>query len=166
MNIIECINKGIEIEKKGFNFYYNASKKVRSRKAKETLEFLAKEEQRHRKFLEDIKEELINKGSVDVESKAKILEERVFPERFEEKISTTEDDKMILKEAELLEKNSIEFYKKCKNEFKGVKDAEEVFNLLIKFEKEHLNWIIFIKESAELHGYWLGLDDYFSFDGV
>ncbi len=163
MNIIDCINRGIEIEKKGFNFYYNASKKVKSRKAKETLEFLAKEELRHRKFLEDIKEELIKKGSIDVKSKAKILEERVFPEKFEEKINATDDDKIILKEAELLEENSIAFYIKCREK---IKDAEEVFDLLIKFEREHLEWIKFIKESMETHGYWFGLDDYFSFDGV
>ncbi len=166
MNIIDCINRGIEIEKRGFNFYYNASKKVKSKKAKETLEFLAKEELRHRKFLEDIKDELIKEGRIDVESKAKILKERIFPEKFEEKISATDDDKIILKEAELLEKNSIAFYTKCRDEIKEIDDAKEVFDILIKFENEHLEWIKFIKESMEVHGYWLGLDDYFSFDGV
>ncbi len=166
--LTESIKEGVAIEREGEKFYTEAAKKIEDGQGKDTLGFLAKEEEGHVRFLEKLLDTMVPGMDGDLSKivagyEGHLTRSRVFPEKEEylTKIQVKKGDKEILKEARKIEERSIAFYQ-------GAIDAvsddghKSVFRLLRDWEKKHLDWIEFMDESMELYGYWTGLQGYFA----
>lgn len=161
--LLECLEKGRDIEKAGIKFYTDASHSIEDPKGKSTLLFLAKEERRHLGYIQELVDSM-NESS-DFEAIVKKGLPEIFPqkEEFKEKIAAGTGDKKILEEAMGIEERSIEFYSDCQNRVGA--DEKEIFETLVKEEEKHKAWLDYMKDGMDVHGYWYGLGEYFAFDG-
>jgi len=162
---LEGLKTGITIEEDGIKFYSNAAEKTQDPAGKRTLEFLAKEEKRHKEFLESLL-----KSVEDKENPEKIIEKhigkpKIFPkeEEFSEKIKAGRQDKEILEEAKKVEERSINYYAGLSNKV-GEKE-KKIFEILVGEERKHKEWIEYMEEALEIHGYWQGVEKYFELEG-
>lgn len=161
--LLESLEKGKETESRGIKFYTGAANSIEDPKGKNTLLFLAREEGRHLKFIQELIDS-ISKGA-DISPIVQKKIPRVFPqkEEFREQIAVGEGDKDILEVAIGIEKRSIEFYTGCLNRVEGTE--KDIFKTLVEEEEKHKAWLDFMKEGMEVHGYWYGLEDYFALGG-
>jgi rubrerythrin len=165
--VLEALNIGLEIEAYGFKFYSKAAQDVKDPKGRQTLRFLADEEKDHLKFIRELKESLTKKD--DSVLKGIVKEHlskqgsKVFPEleEYMEEIREARGDKLILGEAEEIEKRSVKFYN---DSAKGIenKDYQDIFRVLIKEEEGHLKLVEQMADYMTLHGVWSGLENYFA----
>lgn len=159
----------MEIEKKGEAFYSKASEEVENPHGKLTLRFLAREERRHYKYLEALFRKVkkgLRQEVPPLPRRPKLKREEILEtmKRMGVKARAVKKDREIVNEAMRVEEKSIEFYEG----FLGrVKDAEsrEIFKELIEEEKHHLEWLEFIRDALEVHGYWYDLESYFALEG-
>lgn len=163
--LAEGLRAGIEIEKEGIEFYSKAAKNTKDPEGKRTLEYLAKEEREHLKFIEDLVESLEMKGDLPEVIEKYLRRPKVFPEEkeFSMRIKARSGDKEILKEAKKVEERSISFYREASDKVEG--EDKRIFEILEGEEKKHMEWIEFMENAMEVHGYWYGLDKYFAFEG-
>jgi len=162
-DILECLQKGKDLEAFGIKFYNEAADSISDPQGKSTLKFLAKEEHHHLEFIAKLIDS-IKKGS-DLSPLLGEKIPKIFPkkEEFKEQMTSTKGDKKILDEAMKVEERSIEFYTNCQSTFKGVE--KDIFSILIKEEEAHKAWLDYMKDGMEVHGYWYDLGERFSFDG-
>jgi rubrerythrin len=155
-----ALKEGAEIEKAGIRFYKEAAGRVEDRNGKATMEYLAKEEGHHYKFIKDL-ESSLDDGKA---STAAIIEgfkhPRIFPEKEEYlKGVQTQGDRQVLEEAKRIEERSIAFYQGFLERVRG-EDYKRIFETLVREEESHLEWIHFMMDGLEVYGYWYGLEDY------
>jgi len=158
--ILGALKEGAEIEKKGIKFYKEAAKRVVDKNGKATLEYLAKEEARHLKFIKDLERSLESRGR----DKERVLEgfkhPHIFPEKEEYlKGVHTQGDRKVLEEAKTVEERSIAFYQGFLERVEG-EEYKKVFQALVAEEESHLEWVNFMMDGLEVYGYWYGLEDY------
>ncbi len=149
----ECLRAGIDIETEGVKFYLEAAKKTKNSEGRRTLNFLAKEEKRHLKFLREL---LDSKNLLEIVEKYSAAKPKIFPDK-----KASMEDRQILSDAMEVEKKSISFYQECAEK----KEYKRIFDVLISEEKKHLEWLKFMQEALELHGYWSGLQERFGLEG-
>ncbi|MFH1448243.1 MAG: hypothetical protein ABIG39_05230, partial [Candidatus Micrarchaeota archaeon] len=123
------------------------------------LIFLANEERRHLEFFENL---LNAHGKDDGKIMSGLRRPRIFPEKQEYlQMDSMDVDREILKNAKEAEQKSIEYYS-------GIDCDEEVLcnglEVIIKEEKQHLEWIEYLIDGLGTHEYWTGLQDHFSLD--
>lgn len=161
--LLKSLKKGKEIESAGMKFYNDVANSIIDPKGKSTLLFLAREEGRHMKFMQELIDS-ITKGE-DISKMVSEISPVIFPqkEEFEKGIAASKSDKKIIEEAIGVEERSIEFYSYCLG--KTHKAEKSIFRTLVKEEKKHKAWLDFMKEGMEVHGYWYGIEDYFALDG-
>ena len=166
MSIEEVLLTAMDIEKEGEMFYSKASMEVRDPVARNTLRFLSEEEKRHLKFIESVYNTL--KKGEDVEGiKKEFHNVKVFPDypEFISGVKASEKDFKILMEAKEIEKRSKEFYQNKMSEVEGERERE-IIEMLAKEEEKHYRWIEYLESYVEEHGYWTGIDKYFSLNGA
>jgi rubrerythrin len=163
--VLEALNKGIELETRGIRFFNKSFQKLKDPKGRQTLKFLANEERDHLRFIREMKESFLKSD----ERIKKILHHhkskkgpKVFPklENFIKEVTDSYGDKLVLEEAEEIEKRSIAFYKNSGKEIEN-KDYKEIFKALVKEEEGHLALVQQMSDYMKLHGVWAGLEDYF-----
>lgn len=169
--VLESLNTGTSIEAEGIKFYSDAARLVEDNEGKAALSFLAREEEKHKKFLEEVKSSLKKSKTAELSKKlakhGKIFERpKIFPEKEEymKKVKAAQGDKKILEEAKEIERKSIKFYQETGNRVKN-EEHKKVFTLLVNEEKKHLKWLEFLSDYMNVQEYWLGTESYFSLDG-
>lgn len=167
--LVKAIREGMEIEKKGEAFYEAARGKVENPHGELTLGFLAREERRHREYLEDVLR-AVGEGRSIVESplprRSSIDKDEILGRMKEMGVNlqVPEENKEIVRRAMEVEKNSIDFYKGLAGRV-GESDVRRVFKELAQEERNHLEWLEFIIDALELHGYWYDLESHFALEG-
>lgn len=161
--LLESLEKGRGIESLGIKFYTDAANSIEDSKGKNTLLFLAGEEKRHLKFIQELIDSVSKGADISPIIQKKIP--KAFPqkEEFKERIAMGEGDKKILEEAIKVEERSIEFYADCLSKVGGAE--KDIFKTLVEEEEKHKAWLDFMKEGMDVHGYWYGLEDYFALEG-
>ncbi len=82
-------------------------------------------------------------------------------EEFISEIKDSQGDRKILEKAEEIEKRSIKFYTDTAKKV-NTTSYKEVFNVLIKEEKGHLELVRQMADYMVVHGVWSGLENYFA----
>jgi len=66
---IEGLNIGIRVEAEGVKFYSDAARLVENQEGKAALDFLSREEEKHKKFLEEVKSSLKKSKTAELSKK-------------------------------------------------------------------------------------------------
>lgn len=158
--VMVALMAGLELEREGITFYSGAAKGLEDERGRATLEFLAKEEDRHLRFIEGLAESL-GKGRELPKGPKRLKKPKVFPSEI--KGGVGRKDRAVLEEARGVELRSIEFYEKCLAKVEG--PERSAIEALIEAEKGHLEWVEFMRDCVAVHGYWCDMREYFSLDG-
>jgi len=139
-NIIKGITIGIELETKGRDFYLEKHNQFRI----ELFQFLADEELRHLRALENVKEIIEGRGRW-VEVREVQLKQFGRPDLFKDELTEpriTEDSSCrdTLLAARSVERRSKEFYDRMSEKVKD-DDAKKFFKALADFEMQHFEMI-------------------------
>lgn len=167
--IVKALKAGMEIEKKGEAFYSKAAEKVENPHGQLTLNFLAREEREHYRFLEGLLAS-IKKGraygrlALPVRPRLKKEEILETMRRMGVKGRVPRENKEIINEAIKVEKKSMEFYESFLSEVKE-EDNRKIFKTMVEEEQKHREWLEFIRDALEVHGYWYDLESYFALEG-
>jgi rubrerythrin len=169
MEIVKALKAGMDIEKKGEAFYSKAAGKVENPHGQLTLNFLAREEREHYKFLEGLVASITEGRTPEgfaLPKHADLKKEEILEtmRRMGVKGRVPKGNKEIIDEAMKVEKKSIELYEGFLSETKN-EDNRKIFRTMAEEEKKHLEWLEFIRDALEIHGYWYDLESYFALEG-
>jgi rubrerythrin len=139
-NIMKGVTIGIELETKGRDFYLEKYNQLKI----ELFQFLADEELRHLRALENVKEIIDGRGQW-VEVKEVQLKQFGRPNLFKDKLTEpriTEESSCrdTLLAARSVERRSKEFYDRMSEKVKD-EDAKKFFTALASFEMQHFEMI-------------------------
>jgi rubrerythrin len=146
-HLLEVVQNAIRVENDGYQFYRLAEEKTKDAKGKEVFASLAKDETNHMQILKSLYQSVKEKGEYHFEEKdmKHILEATsespIFSKEFKQRLDQAQFEMTALSIGILLEKNSIEFYKKSAQESKD-KDVKMLFNYLADWEGEHLRALV------------------------
>ncbi len=146
--LLEVVKGAIRVENDGYQFYRLAEEKTEDAKGKEVFATLAKDETNHMEILKSLYQSIKEKGEFkfdEVKEMKHILgttsESPVFSKEFKQRLSQAHFEMTALSIGILLEKDSIEFYKKSAQETED-KDVKMLFNYLADWEGEHLRALV------------------------
>ena len=146
--LLEVVKNAIRVENDGYQFYRLAEEKTEDPKGKEIFASLAKDETNHMQILKSLYQSIKEKGEFkfdEVKDIKHILETTsespIFSKEFKQRMNQAHLEMAALSIGILLEKNSIEFYKKSAQETEG-KDVKMLFNYLADWEGEHLRALV------------------------
>lgn len=165
--VLEYLDKGLELESKGIEFYSKAAEDIKDPKGRQTLGYLANEEKDHLRFIADLKKAYQAQSEFELSGlvRSHLLKHstRIFPplEEYVSEVRETSGDQKILEQAEEIEKKSVELYTQGMKKSNTEKD-KKIFKILIGAEEEHLKLVSQMKDYMVLHGVWSGLEDYFA----
>jgi rubrerythrin len=167
--LVRALREGMDVEARGEAFYSEASEKVENPHGKLTLRFLAREERRHRDYLKDVLRAVkADKpvGESPLPRRSRLMKEELLGRmrQMGVKLKVPEENKEIVRRAIEVEKGSIDFYEGLAGEVKD-EGVRRVFQELAVEEGKHLEWLEFIIDSLELHGYWYDLESHFALEG-
>jgi len=146
--LLGVVKNAIRVENDGYQFYRLAEEKTEDAKGKEVFASLAKDETNHMEILKSLYQSIKEKGEFkfdEVKDMKHILgttsESPIFSKEFKQRLSQAHFEMTALSIGILLEKDSIEFYKKSA---KGTedKDVKMLFNYLADWEGEHLRALV------------------------
>jgi rubrerythrin len=146
-HLLEVVQNAIRVENDGYQFYRLAEEKTKDAKGREVFASLAKDETNHMQILKSLYQSVKEKEEYHFEEKdmKHILESTsespVFSKEFKLRLDQAQFEMTALSIGILLEKNSIEFYKKSAQESKD-KDVKMLFNYLADWEGEHLRALV------------------------
>jgi rubrerythrin len=141
----EIIDIAIAIEETGYGFYMECSSGFKDPLIKDVFEFLAKEELTHKQTFQSFRDEDYGKEGVLNEEYYMYLKaiggSKIFEERGKnvgKTISETTTPMDAIKEALVLEKESILFYTEMKELYRGGKKPTRLINAIIAEERKHV----------------------------
>lgn len=144
MELSEIIKTAMQGEMDGYYHYSNAAISTEDSKAKEIFNMLAEEEKKHYKMLNEWlkfnQKEIPSFDFKQIKEEEKIKfsgESPIFSEEFKKRIREKHLEMSALSIGMLLEKTSIEFYRKWSEEVEE-KEAKEFLEELAKWEEGHL----------------------------
>ena len=133
------IKQAIINEIEGYEFYNMASSKASSIEVKNAFLELAEEEMQHVTWLKDLFNKIKDDNIVDFQ--LALISEPTSPKIFKWDNIDRRDAAIVVSAFGIgiqMEKASIEFYEKAAKETE-LKDAKDLYNILIKWEKVHLD---------------------------
>jgi rubrerythrin len=146
--LLEVVKNAIRVENDGYQFYRVAEEKTKDPKGKEVFSSLAKDETNHMQILKSLYQSIKEKGEYkfdEVKDMKHILETTsespIFSKEFKQRMEQAQFEMTALSIGILLEKNSIEFYKKAAQDSEN-KDVAMLFNYLAGWEGEHLRALV------------------------
>lgn len=146
--LLEVVKSAIRVENDGYQFYRLAEEKTKDAKGKEVFASLAKDETNHMEILKSLYQSIKEKGKFkfdEVKDMKHILattsESPIFSKEFKQRLSQAHFEMTALSIGILLEKDSIEFYKKSAQEIED-RDVKMLFNYLADWEGEHLRALV------------------------
>ena len=150
MTELEVIRQAILNEDEGAAFYYMAAAKTDDEVLKEAYTHLKDEELKHGSWLRSLYERISKQeDSSNLEWKTlgdvKGQSPRLFAQA-DTKFKMAITDMAVFSAGALMEEASIEFYKKASAETKSAK-AKELYDILIKWENDHLHQLKIIHEA-------------------
>ncbi len=143
--IIEGLKKALQTELNGIQFYKMAAEKTEDEKGKQVFKMLANDEIKHFNILQKNYSSLLKldkwASSISLgESSVFEGESPIFSEEFQSRINEKHFEVSALSIGALLESNSIDFYRKMKENVSEPK-AKKLFSELQKWEQGHLEAI-------------------------
>ncbi len=167
--LVKALREGIDMEARGEAFYSAASEKVENPHGKLTLRFLAKEERRHMDYLREVVQAVGTGepiGKSPLPRRSRLLKEEILDRMGQMgiKLKVPEENKEIVRRAMEVEEGSIDFYEGLAREVRD-RVVRRVFEELAREERSHLDWLGFIIDALELHGYWYDLESHFALEG-
>lgn len=157
--LLDILSYAMQVEIDGYHFYKLASEKTTDEKGKEVFLSLAEDEKKHYQILKSQYEKVRKTGGVEFkDKKVEFFKSEspspIFSEDFIKRIKDMHFEMSALSIGALLEKNSIEYYRKSAEESDDP-ELKSLFNYLVQWEQEHLKALIaqqrYLKES-----YWEG----------
>jgi len=146
--LLETLNKALEMEEKGYKFYKDAAKKSRNNMTTRTFDFLADNETLHIEAIKNFYNTLKKGKSPSIKLKdvkdKRIEDLDIFSKSIsalKEKVKTVDDDKKAYEFAMEFENNGYKYYEDTLKEAKG----EELINLLkflLKEESKHYDLLM------------------------
>ncbi len=133
------IKKAIINEIEGYEFYSMAANNANSEEVKNAFLELAEEEMQHVVWLKDLFNKIKDDNIADFQ--LALISEPVFPGVFKWENIDRKDAGIAVSVFGIgiqMEKASIEYYVKAAKET-DIKEAKELYNMLIKWEKVHLD---------------------------
>lgn len=146
--LLEVVKNAIRVENDGYQFYRLAEEKIEDAKGKEVFASLAKDETNHMEILKSLYQKIKEKGEFkfdQVKDMKHILETTsespIFSKEFKQRMNQAHFEMTALSIGILLEKNSIDFYKKSAQATDD-EDVKMLFNYLADWEGEHLRALV------------------------
>ena len=153
--LLEILAYAMQVEIDGYHFYKLASENTTDKKGKEVFLSLAEDEKTHYQILKGQYEKVRKTGGLEIKDKKveffkSEIPSPIFSEDFKKRIKDIHFEMSALSIGALLEKNSIEYYRKSAKESKN-DEVEKLFTYLLEWEEEHLKALItqqkYLKES-------------------
>jgi rubrerythrin len=146
--LLEVVKNAIRVENDGYQFYRVAEEKTKDPKGKEVFSSLAKDETNHMQILKSLYQNVKEKGEYKFDEHQDMKhilettsESPIFSKEFRERVQQAQFEMTALSIGILLEKNSIEFYKKAAKESED-KEVRMLFDYLADWEGEHLRALV------------------------
>ncbi|MFQ6003433.1 MAG: ferritin family protein [Candidatus Zixiibacteriota bacterium] len=146
--LLDVVKNAIRVENDGYQFYRVAEEKTKDPKGKEVFSSLAKDETNHMQILKSLYQSIKEKGKYkfdEIKDMKHILETTaespIFSKEFKQRMEQSQFEMAALSIGILLEKNSIEFYKKSAQQSED-KDIKMLFSYLADWEGEHLRALV------------------------
>ncbi|MGH4122286.1 MAG: ferritin family protein [Clostridium sp.] len=155
------VKQAIINEIEGYEFYNMAASNTNSTEVKNAFLELAQEEMQHVVWLKDLYNKVKDDNMVDFQ--LALIPEPTSPAIFKWENIDRKDASIAVSVFGIgiqMEKASIEYYVKAAKET-GIKEAKELFNILIKWEKIHLDK--FSSQYQELKEEWWSEQGYAPF---
>jgi rubrerythrin len=144
--ILKGLRMALQTELDGAQFYRLAAEKTTDAKGKEVFAMLAEDEEKHFQELQRQFSSLLssNKWAPSITlSEARTMftgESPIFSKEMKKRVKERHFEMSALSIGALLESNSVDFYRKMKEETDDPK-AKELFGILQKWEQQHLEAI-------------------------
>ena len=159
---IKIIETAIEAEKETLKTYIKSAIKVSNSMGKNMFLKLSLDELNHRELLENVLKAMLEGGTCTYPEIQKSDVIKIVPDlesEIEKKSYLGQDDLTVLRLAQTVEKNGIEYYKECmKNAWD--EESKKMFSYLMKMEEEHHALIQTQIDYIEGTGYWLGIREF------
>jgi len=146
--LLEVVKKAIRVEHDGYQFYRLAEEKTEDAKGKEVFASLARDETNHMQILKGLYQSVKEEGKFkfdEVKEIKQIIESTsespIFSKELKGRLDKSHFEMAALSVGILLEKNSIDFYKKSAQEIEE-KDVKMLFAYLADWEGEHLRALV------------------------
>ncbi len=146
--LLEMVKGAMRVENDGYQLYRVAEEKTEDPKGKDFFASLAKDEANHMQILKSLYESIKEKGEYkfdEIKDMKHILETAsespIFSKEFKQRVEQAQFEMAALSVGILLEKNSIEFYKKSAQESEEG-DVKMLFSYLADWEGEHLRALV------------------------
>jgi rubrerythrin len=146
--LLEVVKNAIRVENDGYQFYRLAEEKTKDAKGKEVFSSLAKDETNHMQILKSLYQSVKEKGEYKFDEHKDMKhilettsESPIFSKEFKGRIEQAQFEMTALSIGILLEKNSIEFYKKSAQESED-NEVKMLFDYLAGWEGEHLRALV------------------------
>ncbi len=146
--LLKVVKNAIRVEYDGYQFYRLAEEKTEDAKGKEVFASLARDETNHMQILKGLYQSVKEEGKFkfdEVKEIKQILESTpespIFSKEFKGRLDKSHFEMTALSVGILLEKNSIDFYKKSAQEIEE-KDVKMLFDYLADWEGEHLRALV------------------------
>jgi rubrerythrin len=146
--LLKVVKNAIRVENDGYQFYRLAEEKTKDSKGKEVFSSLAKDETNHMQILKSLYQNIKEKGEYKFDEHQDMKhilettsESPIFSKEFKERVQQAQFEMTALSIGILLEKNSIEFYKKAAKESED-KEVKMLFDYLADWEGEHLRALV------------------------
>ncbi len=146
--LFQIVKDAIRVENDGYQFYRMAEEKTTDPKGKEVFASLAKDETNHMQILKSLYQKVKEDKQFkfdEVKDMKHILETTsespIFSEAFKGRLGQSHFEMSALSIGILLEKNSIDFYKRSAQESEE-SDIKQLFVYLADWEGEHLRALV------------------------
>jgi len=147
--LVNAVKGGMKAEMDAVTLYEEAANKSNDQEVKKFFLDRANEEKSHYNFLLSFYEALDGMGDM---ADIKIHDNSVSPaisENFITRISQNQFLFSAISTAILLEKNGIDYYRKCAQETKSVQALSDFFHVLVDWEMKHYDELMKIQKDAE-----------------
>lgn len=150
LDVVKAVEVGIEIEKRGEQYYFDSAKRVSGEELRRFLEFLGNQEIEHFETLNSLKQSLQEKQQW-IETDEKLEHPEIFQKGKEPVIREGSEDLEILMHALEVEKQTRDYYRKFAENIDDP-TGKHFFEKLADFEQGHADMIQAMMEiRAETH---------------
>lgn len=154
-DLIKSIKKAMQGEMDSVNLYQNAAEHSTDSEVKEFFLTRREEERKHYNYLLDYYQQLSNElqpADISSELMKENLEKSIFSDSFVKRIGEDQVLFSAISTALLLEKDAIDYYRKCEKETE-LSSMKSFFGILVKWEMKHYDELAQIQKDAERY-YW------------
>ncbi len=139
LDVVKAVDAGMEIEKRGTDYYFDSAKKVSDEELKRFLEFLGKQEIEHYNILNKLKQSLQETGKW-METTESLEKPQIFQKGKTPNITEGSEDLEALMHALGVENETRDYYRKFAENIDDP-TGKHFFEKLADFEQGHADMI-------------------------